>query len=277
MLGVIMGCSIRTKNFLNLDLPSIVWKQLVDVPITRKDLENIDRYLIQCLDDVINLHKKGIDDSNFNDIIQEKFVTCLSDGSEVELLNGGKSMMVTFAKRVEWAELVEKIRLNESKKQAEALRKGLCLIVPEGLLNLLTWRELETLVCGKPILDIDLLRTNTIYRGCSETDSVVEYFWKALTEYSPEERSMYLRFVWGRSRLPLTSKDFPMKHQIEILKKASADPDMMLPVAHTCFFSIELPKYSSYELLRDKLKYAITNCQAIDTDGRAYDIWDEED
>jgi len=64
----------------------------------------------------------------------------------------------------------------------------------------------------------------------------------------------------------------------------------MLPVAHTwyvllkiiklisfSFFSIELPKYSSYEILRDKLKYAITHCQAIDTDGRAYDIWDDDD
>ena len=42
------------------------------------------------------------------------------------------------------------------------------------------------------------------------------YFWRALTEFSPDERSMYLRFVFGRSRLPLTSKDFPMKHQIEM-------------------------------------------------------------
>jgi len=70
----------------------------------------------------------------------------------------------SFEKRGEWAEYVEKIRLDESKKQAEAIRKGLSLVVPEGLLNLLTWRELETLVCGKPILDVDLLRTNTVYR-----------------------------------------------------------------------------------------------------------------
>ena len=27
---------------------------------------------------------------------------------------------------------------------------------------------------------------------------------------------MYLRFVWGRSRLPLTSKEFQMKHTIEM-------------------------------------------------------------
>eukprot|EP00331_Platyophrya_macrostoma_P025521 CAMPEP_0176435218 /NCGR_PEP_ID=MMETSP0127-20121128/17175_1 /TAXON_ID=938130 /ORGANISM="Platyophrya macrostoma, Strain WH" /LENGTH=834 /DNA_ID=CAMNT_0017818171 /DNA_START=562 /DNA_END=3067 /DNA_ORIENTATION=+ len=276
-LGVIMGCSIRTRNFLNLDLPSMVWKQLVDVPVNRKDLENIDRYLIQCLDDIININKKGVDENSFSEIIQEKFVTTLSDGSEVELIPGGRSKIVTFDARVEWAELVEKFRLNEFKKQAEAIRKGLCLIVPEGVLNLLTWRELETIVCGKPILDIDLLRENTIYRGCSDTDPVIEFFWKALAEFTPEERSMYLRFVWGRSRLPLTSKDFPMKHTVEMLRKGSVDPDIMLPVAHTCFFQIELPKYTNYEILRDKLRYAIKNCQAIDTDGRAYDIWDEDD
>ena len=105
--------------------------------------------------------------------------------------------------------------MNESRKQVEAVRKGLTLVVPEGVLNLLTWREIETLVCGKPILDLDLLKQNTVYRGCSETDALIEFFWKALAEFSPEERSMYLRFVWGRSRLPLTSKDFPMKHTVE--------------------------------------------------------------
>jgi len=60
--------------------------------------------------------------------------------------------------------LVEKIRLNEFKRQIEAMRRGLSLIIPEGLLNLLTWRELETMVCGKPILDVELLRQNTVYR-----------------------------------------------------------------------------------------------------------------
>jgi E3 ubiquitin-protein ligase HERC2 len=96
-----------------------------------------------------------------------------------------------------------------------------------------------------------------------------------MEEFSAEERSMYLRFVWGRSRLPLTSKDFNMKHRIEILHHNN--PDVALPVSHTCFFSIELPKYSTYELLRDKLKYAIINCQAIDADGRPFEIWQDED
>jgi len=34
-----MGVAIRGKHMLNLDLPSIVWKQLVGADITIKDLE----------------------------------------------------------------------------------------------------------------------------------------------------------------------------------------------------------------------------------------------
>jgi len=37
-------------------------------------------------------------------------------------------------------------------------------VIPIGLLKLLSWKELETLVCGKPILDIELLKENTVYR-----------------------------------------------------------------------------------------------------------------
>jgi E3 ubiquitin-protein ligase HERC2 len=55
------------------------------------------------------------------------------------------------------------------------------------------------------------------------------------------------------------------------------NPDIALPTSHTCFFSLEVPKYSSFEILKEKLKYAISHCQAIDTDGRPYEIWQDED
>ena len=156
-----------------------------------------------------------------------------------------------------------------------AIKNGLEKVIPLGLLKLLSWKELEMLVCGKSIMDIELLKQNSIYRGCTETDNIPTWFWKILDEFSAEERAMYLRFVWGRSRLPLTSKGFTMKHRIEI--QHHNNPDVALPTAHTCFFSIEIPKYSSIDIMRDKLKYAILNCQAIDTDGRAIEVWQDED
>jgi hypothetical protein len=38
------------------------------------------------------------------------------------------------------------------------------------------------------------------------------------------------------------------------------------PVAHTCFFSLELPAYKTLDLMKEKLRYAFNNCMAIDAD-----------
>lgn len=164
ILGGLIGYAMRTGEFLNLDLPSIFWKGLLESPIDRKDLELIDRYTIQCLDDIINIHKKGVQPENFSFYVDQKYTTCLSDSSEVELIPNGRNIDVTYNDRIKYCELVERIRLDESKIQMNAIRSGLEFVIPLGLLKLLSWKELETLVCGKPILDVDLLRDNTVYR-----------------------------------------------------------------------------------------------------------------
>lgn len=42
----------------------------------------------------------------------------------------------------------------------------------------------------------------TQYKNCSEKHEVVKRFWKVLHSFDNEERKNYLRFVWGRMRLP---------------------------------------------------------------------------
>lgn len=73
-----------------------------------------------------------------------------------------------------------------------------------------------------------------------------------------------MRFTWGRSRLPLTAAAFSQRFKIQAFSKRPAD--VYFPVAHTCFFSLELPAYSSLEIMKEKLRYAIFNCEAIDGD-----------
>ena len=38
----------------------------------------------------------------------------------------------------------------------------------------------------------------------------------------------------------------------------------MFPIAHTCFFSLELPAYTTAAICHARLLYAITHCQDID-------------
>ena len=271
IFGGLMGYAIRTGEFFNMDLCSIFWKSILEIPCDRKDLEKFDKYCVQFLDNIERIN----DEDSFVLFTDYKFKILLSNNSECLLCENGDNISLSLENKKKYIELVEKTRLNEGKLQIQAIRSGLEQVIPIGLLKLLSCNELETLVCGKPILDVELLKENTIYSGCSENDPLIKYFWRCLEEFSAEERASYLRFVWGRSRLPLTSKDFPMQHRISIM--SHGNPDVALPTSHTCFFSVDIPRYTSYDILKAKFKYAITHCQAIDTDGAPREIWDDED
>ena len=66
--------------------------------------------------------------------------------------------------------------------------------------------------------------------------------WKVLEEFSNEQRSRFIEFAWGRSRLPRPGTwNKPLG-----LTRLGTEPNQ-LPIAHTCFFNIELPPYDNFE------------------------------
>ena len=75
---------------------------------------------------------------------------------------------------------------------------------------------------------------------------------------------MYLKFVWGRSRLPIDLKNLSQKHTLTLCRGMNKTG---FPLAHTCFFSLDLPEYEDEKVMRDKFLVAITLCGEIDTDG----------
>lgn len=167
----------------------------------------------------------------------------------------------------EFAYAVRKYRLNEFQAVCDDIGRGLATIVPRSIAALFTWKELQILVCGRPTVDLSLLRQRTVYGdGCCASDTHIEYFWKAMSGFTEEQKSLFLRFVWGRSRLPPNATDFTQDFKISGMPRALSNPDGYLPLAHTCFFSIDIPPYSSAEVMSERLLYAITHCQAIDAD-----------
>ena len=92
----------------------------------------------------------------------------------------------------------------------------------------------------------------TKYVGWSETHPVVQRFWRVMSELSNKDRSQFLRFAWGRSRLPKTSnwsRPFKLNY--------SKAGDELLPVSHTCFFLLDLPQYSTDAIMKERLRVAI--------------------
>lgn len=266
-LGKLVGIAIRTKTPLDLNLPSVFWKSLVHEPVVRRDIESIHQGCFQVVDTIYHIDAHGISEGMFDEIIDATFTVLSSAREEVELIPGGKHVRVTWDDKEAYAHAVEAYRIGEFRAVCDDIARGLATILPAPTLGLFTWREFLTLVCGKATVDIDLLRRRTIYGdGCQATDPHVAFFWDVLGEFSDEQKSSFLRFVWGRSRLPTHAADFTQDFKISGLPKAAGRADMYLPIAHTCFFSIDLPVYSSHNVMKEKLLYAITHCQSIDAD-----------
>jgi hypothetical protein len=63
------------------------------------------------------------------------------------------------------------------------------------------------------------------------------------------------------------------KHCITKMDCNEFEKDYLLPRSHTCFFTLDLPNYSTYEILEEKLMYAMKNGIVIsDNDDEAIDI-----
>lgn len=196
-LGKLMGIAVRTKTPLDLNLPSVFWKLLVNEPVARHDIETIHHGCFQVVDTIRNVDKHGILPAMFDEIVDATFSVISSCREPVDLLPGGSRVQVTWDDKESYANAVESYRLREFAPVCAAVLRGVATILPAPTLALFTWRELRTLVCGKPTVDIDLLRRRTIYGdGCQATDAHVAYFWDVLSEFTDEQKSSFLRFVW---------------------------------------------------------------------------------
>jgi len=257
LIGYLIGFSMRTQYTLDLDLASNHWKQLSGQPLSIEDLTGIDALTVQTMKDFDAIIPDAKDE-DFPDL--GHFVTQLSDGTEVELKENGKFIAVTPENCSEYSRLVIKARLEESSLQIEALKRGLGRVVPLELLQMFSGAELETMVCGRPEVDLELMKRHTTYEGVSSGDAHVQFMWRALESFSTEQRKKFLRFVWGRSRLPSSDEAFRQNFKVA----GFSGNNRALPRAHTCFFQIDLPNYQSYESARQQILYAVENCTEMD-------------
>lgn len=140
---------------------------------------------------------------------------------------------ITPENRREYVRLALNYRLHEFDAQVNAVREGLSKVVPVPLLTLFSGSELETMVCGSPDIPLSLLKSVATYKGLKKfsfslnfiylfiliivflffagieaTSPLMQWFWEVMEEFSNQERSLFLRFVWGRTRLPRTIADF---------------------------------------------------------------------
>ena len=97
------------------------------------------------------------------------------------------------------------------------------------------WRFF-TVWIGHPVLPYFALLP-----GVEPTSALVEWFWEVMEEFSTTERSLFLRFVWGRTRLPRSIADFRGRDFVlQVRSFRCLDLKLFWTVGNTDFVKIQI-------------------------------------
>ena len=223
---------------------------------TLHDLESLDAELHKNL-----MMLKAM--SNVEDLCLTFSITSNEYGKATtsELIPGGSDVHVTSANAIEYVHRVADYRLNvELSEPVRAFVSGLADIIPSLWLRMFQPRELQSLICGsdEKFSVADLRASATYGGGYHPSQPYVQWFWQVLEELTKEQAADFLMFVTSCSRAPLRGFATLNPKFCIFQVRIAADADR-LPSASTCVNLLKLPKYSSKDVLRQKLLYSISS------------------
>ncbi|KAM8886763.1 ubiquitin-protein ligase E3B isoform 3-T3 [Spinachia spinachia] len=200
-----------------------------------------------------------------------------------ELIPGGKTMPVTNENKISYIHLMAHFRMHtQIKEQTAAFIRGFRSIINSEWLHMFSTPEVQRLISGDNAeIDLDDLKKHTVYYGgFHSSHRVIIWLWDILSsDFTSDERAMFLKFVTSCSRPPLLGFAYlkppfsircvevsddqdtgdtlgsVLRGFFTIRKK---EPGGRLPTSSTCFNLLKLPNYSKKSILRDKLRYAIS-------------------
>lgn len=230
-IGRVVGLAIFHRRFLDAFFIGALYKMVLGKSVVLADMEGVDadfhRSLQWMLDNDIS---GGILEQTFSTEDERFGVITVED-----LIPGGRDIDVTNDNKKEYVDLMVKWRIEKRiAEQFQAFKEGFQELIPQDLINVFDERELELLIGGIAEIDVDDWKKHTDYRGYTESDEVIQYFWQTVRSWDGEQKSRLLQFTTGTSRIPvngfkdLQGSDGPRRFTIEKTGEITN-----LPKAHT--------------------------------------------
>ncbi|KAF0386741.1 HECT-domain-containing protein [Gigaspora margarita] len=257
LVGVVIGLAIYNSTILDVHFPLACYKKLLNVPVGLEDLKEFRPAFARGLEQLLSF--EGDVESTFcRDFVGEYEV--FDEITRIPLKPNGQNIPVTNDNRKEYVERYVNFILNESvTKQFEPFRRGFNHVCSGNALSLFQPEEIELLVRGSAEpLEIEQLRSVTIYEGFREDEVTIINFWAIFKAMNPIMQRKLLTFVTGTDRIPGTgcaNLSFKISYYGEDCER--------FPIAHTCFNQIFLYRYRTKRKLEEKLLRAITESEGF--------------
>ena len=200
--GQLLGKALLDRRIVHVPLILPLLKHVVAAPVTLRDLEAVDSAVYNSLMQLLRMGSDDIASLGLDFTVTRQLPG--GDFTTVELQPGGAEIDVTAHNVEEYVQLrMQERMMGSSARRLACLLLGVYDVLPQYLLSIFDYMELELVVGGVPSISIPDWRGNTVYAGeFSEHHEVIEWFWSVVLSFEQHEQAKVLQFVTGSSRMP---------------------------------------------------------------------------
>uniref|UniRef100_A0A8D0WXT9 HECT-type E3 ubiquitin transferase n=1 Tax=Sus scrofa TaxID=9823 RepID=A0A8D0WXT9_PIG len=258
LIGITCGLAIYNSTVVDLHFPLALYKKLLNVQPGLEDLKELSPSEGRSLQELLDYPGEDIEET-----FCLNFTICRESYGVVEqkkLIPGGDRVTVCKENRQEFVDAyvnyVFQISVGE---WYTAFSSGFLKVCGGKVLELFQPSELRAMMVGNSNYNWEELEETAVYKGdYSAAHPTVKLFWETFHEFPLEKKKKFLLFLTGSDRIPIYGMA-----SLQIVIQSTASGEDYLPVAHTCYNLLDLPKYSSKEVLRTRLTQALDNYEGF--------------
>lgn len=257
LIGVLCGLAIYNFTIINLPFPLALYKKLLNKPVDLSDLREMSPTEANSMQALLDY--EGDDFKETFDLTFEISRDVYGESETKSLKPNGSNISVTLENRQEFVDLYVDFIFNQSVElHYRAFHQGFMRVCSGRVLQIFQPEELMAVVVGNEEYDWQALEDNCEYKeGYTSGDETVKWFWEVFHDLPEDEKKKFLLYLTGSDRIPIQG----MK-AIKIIIQPTQN-ERFLPVAHTCFNLLDLPRYKTKERLKFKLLQAIQQTQGF--------------
>ncbi|GMM30884.1 putative E3 ubiquitin-protein ligase [Martiniozyma asiatica (nom. inval.)] len=256
LVGVVVGMAIYNSTILDVKFCHALYNKMMGKNATLDDFIQLEPTTGVSLKKLLKMQNVESLYIYFNVTYKDMF----GEVHQKDLIKNGSNILVTDDNKYDYVFKYYNFFLNDLvADQFGQFLSGFKLVMGSNALSLFTPDEIQLLLVGdnnEKSIDIDILKSITVYTNCSNDDTQVRWFWEYFGNLQISGQRKLLRFVTGSDRLPATGL-LNLNFKITKINYEENTFSDRLPISHTCFNELCLFNWENKEKLYRKMDTAI--------------------
>ncbi|XP_061578743.1 probable E3 ubiquitin-protein ligase HERC4 [Cololabis saira] len=250
LFGVLCGLALYNDCITYLAFPLALFKKLLRLEPTLEDMMEFSSSVGQSLQYILNYEEDDLENQYYDFVINW-------DGANVDLDPQNPGKAVTSQNKREFVDAYVNHAFNKSVESTfQEFERGFFQVCDRPLLKLFGPEELRRVLAGHDDYDWEKLKQNALCDLYDLSPSTIQMFWEVFDELTEDQKKDFLWFLTGFRKPPILGME-QIQMQMRSKQILSGSHDQHFPESLTCHCILELPSYSTKEIMRDRLIAAL--------------------